>query len=349
MTKNKCFNWLTKIKIANLLRQKWWAVVMLMLLIICELTVISKAYLQPNNMLSQTPWFVVLPLVGIFLILVIIGVYRKVYAFDKLIIKDFLANSLAGGYITIFFLIAFLITVAFVPTLIRDFVAGEHLAWWGMLAGIAAIPLEVLIYPASYSSTKCPMEEREVLVSAISFRKPQTKNGETASFELSKYQNDGFYYPIDSCKNINEIWVVVSPEFINNAHACFPGISKDEEVVKHYVQEIISKKSTKIDINISKPVDYNDFDKCYEVVKEVFNKIGEEKAKKTIVNISPGTAMIGSALAMFAIQGNRILAYNRQDDKGGNPFTQSSANVLSMKELIEEMIIEIQNSRQAKE
>lgn len=340
----KSFNWISKEQIVSNYRKPWWTITMMILLIVCEILVVSKAYHQSNNILSQTPWYVVLPLVGLFLFLVIFGVFQKVYAFDKLIIKDFLTNSLAGGYITIFFLIVFLITCAYVPTLIRDFVAGEKFAWWGMLIGIAAIPLEVLIYPSSYSSTMCPIEEREVLVSAISFKKPDLKKNESASFELSAFQNDGFHYPFVKCPKLNEVWVIVSKEFLENAHECFPDIEKDK-VAEHYVQAIL--QNNEIDIHISDPVEYNDFDNCYEVAKEIFNKIGEDKAKKTIVNISPGTAMIGSALAMFAIQGNRILAYNRQNVKDENPFTQSSANVLSMKELIEEMIIEIQNSRQA--
>lgn len=319
---------------------------MLLLLILCEYLLLSKAYVFTTP--SPTIWVTV----SLFIILLAIGCCLKVYSFDKWMIKGFLGNSITGGYTAIFFLIVFLITCAFVPALIRDYIADTSLTLWGLIIGIAAIPLEVLIYPSSYSSTRCSMEEREVLVSAISFKIP--KKNETASFELSAFQNDGFRYPFMKCPKLTEVWVIVSKEFINNAHACFPNIENDKKVAEQYVQNIFKDekvqdilKDKKIDIHISDPVEYNDFDKCYEVAKEIFNKIGKEKAKKTIVNISPGTAMIGSALAMFAIQGNRILAYNKQNVNDEIPFAQSSANVLSMKELIEEMIIEIQNSRQA--
>ena len=341
MIKNKCFNWLTKIKITNLLRKPWWTITMLILLIACEILVVSKAYHQPNNILSLTPWLVVLPLVGIFLIMVIIGVYRKVYAFDKLIIKDFLANSLAGGYVAITFLITFLITCALVPTVIRDFVAGEQLAWWGPIVCILAIPLEVLIYPITTGEKPFRLEEREILVSAI-------------SASTAERQNDGFCYPFKSCINIKELWVIVSPQSLEMAQTAHPDISDPSQAMTEHIKSLLLEREpykdkpeqiSELQIHISKPVEFNDFDDCYLKAKELFNKIGEEKASRTIVNISPGTAMISSVLSMFAIQGNRMLGYNKQN-KESNSFTVSEANVLSMKELIEEMIIEIQNSRQ---
>ena len=340
-------NCICKDNLLRFYRSHFWATVMLLLLILCEYILLSISYA------FTTPCTAVWVPVGIFLISLVIGFCLKVYTFDKWMIKGFLGNSITGGYTAIFFLIVFLITCAFVPALIHDYIADKSLTLWGLFVGIAAIPLEVLIYPSTESFDRCPIEKREILVSPISFTKP--KENETDYFGSSKSRNEGFYYPIARCKNLKEIWVVVSKEFIDYTKLCFPNMkdATDKEVVACYVNRIIQETNDnhkEYDIHISEPVEYNDFDNCYEGVKKVFNEIGKDKAKKTIINISPGTAMVGSALAMFAIQGNRMLAYNKQNlPKGINPFSESNANVLSMKELIEEMIIEIQNSRQSKE
>lgn len=339
---NNFFNRIGKVQIVSIYRKPWWTITMLILLIVCEILVVSKAYHQSNNILSQTPWHVVLPLVGLFLFLVIFGVYNKVYAFDKLIIKDFLTNSLAAGYIAITFLITFIITGAFVPTVIRDFVAGEQLAWWGLIACILAIPLEVLIYPITVGIKTCPLGEREILVSAM-------------SAVNSDYQNKGFCYPFEACRNIKELWVIVSQQCLDMAKHEHTDISDSIQAMTAHIKSILLSREPfktnpeliyKLEIHISKPVDFNDFDNCYKMSKVIFNEIGKEKACRTIINISPGTAMISSVLSMFAIQGNRMLGYNRQVLDNKNPFTISESNVLSMKELIEEMIIEIQNNRQ---
>lgn len=321
--------------IKGVFQKTWWSISVLLLLVVCELLVLSKAY--NNNILSDTPWLIIWILVGVFLTIVAIGVWGvKVYAFDRLVIKDFLANSLGGGYIAITFLIVFLITCAFVPTLIRDFVAEKQLTWWGLLACIAAIPLEVLLYPTSKGAVSCPLSEREILVSSI-------------SASNKDFQINGFYYPFLSCPKLKEVWVIVSKECIEMAKDLYKITDPNQAMLTH-IRTILNGKnhpSEDIQIHISKPVDFNDFDNCYKMVKEVFDKIGEEKASRTIVNISPGTVMVGSVLSMFAIQGNRMLGYNRQGlPEGVNAFTESTSNVLSMKELIEEMIIEIQNKRQ---
>lgn len=90
----------------------------------------------------------------------------------------------------------------------------------------------------------------------------------------------------------------------------------------------------------SEPVNYNDFDACYlalkyELVKE------EQLTRNTIINISPGTAMVSGAMTIFAIKGDRTLIYVRQDEK--KELAVFNIDVLTVKDLIMEFYSEIES------
>lgn len=347
---------MNKAKLTTLFRHPAWTTFMLVLYTICLSYWIGKSYSGHPHFIECVPIGIPIVLTSAFASLILIGlIYIKVYQLDKLIIKGFLANTLSGGFLSVFFLVFFLLLITITGTIILNFFTTDIVAWYGLITSIIALPILVLIYPSLNPTIKYLLKDREVLVSAISL--PYRDN---PSMETYASENNGFCYPFKSCPNIREIWVVVSQECIDIVKKIYPQVNDNESAMIQYIRNILSERNIKSDnitFHISEAMDFNDIDNCYSKLERMFKIIGKEKSPLTIVNISPGTKIVGSTLAMFAIQGNRMLSYNKQLPRDSapkdpikvfhetNPFVESTANVISMKELLEEMAIELQSAR----
>lgn len=109
-----------------------------------------------------------------------------------------------------------------------------------------------------------------------------------------------------------------------------------------YIKKVDNYKNKEINIVFSKPVDYNNFDACNNVCYQVLKYVmGERKFSKyqdyeVVVNTTPGTAIVTSAMTLNAIKGNRAMIYTTQ---GQNPEVKAAnpnATLIQFDSLIEE-------------
>lgn len=111
------------------------------------------------------------------------------------------------------------------------------------------------------------------------------------------------------------------------------------ELLKAYIKTIPAYKDNNIEIVFSEPVDYNNFDKCndecYYLLKEAMRK-GKYDDSQVVVNVSPGTAVVTSAMTLNAIKGNRAMIYTTQDSKHEVISANPKATLIQFESLIEE-------------
>lgn len=99
-----------------------------------------------------------------------------------------------------------------------------------------------------------------------------------------------------------------------------------------------------IEINFTPTVNYNDFDNIYNKAKVTLDEY-EFKEYSIIINCSPGTATVSSALTILSMEKNRKLLYYSQDSKVDPDYKMQEImeNKLSIKDVIEKVSEELSN------
>ena len=76
-------------------------------------------------------------------------------------------------------------------------------------------------------------------------------------------------------------------------------------------------------------------DECYYLLKETMRK-GKYDDSQVVVNVSPGTAVVTSAMTLNAIKGNRAMIYTTQHSKHEVISANPKATLIQLESLIEE-------------
>lgn len=113
-----------------------------------------------------------------------------------------------------------------------------------------------------------------------------------------------------------------------------------QESIKYYYPQI--ENVDKIQILFTSSVDYDNFSRCYKVVDEALMR-KEEKTASTIINISPGTAIVTSVMSIQAIKGDRQLVYTKQS--GNKDLVDPPTNVWTLGQLMRELSHELMTDR----
>lgn len=115
-----------------------------------------------------------------------------------------------------------------------------------------------------------------------------------------------------------------------------------KELLLAYIKTIPAYKNREINIVFSEPVDYNDFDacnnKCYQALKYIMGEgvFAKYKDFQVVVNTTPGTAIVTSAMTINAIKGNRAMIYTTQGNKPEVRAANPNATLIQFDSLIEE-------------
>lgn len=98
-----------------------------------------------------------------------------------------------------------------------------------------------------------------------------------------------------------------------------------------------------IEIIFSIPVNYNSFEDCYSKAEKTLDDY--ENEYDIIINSTPGTVTLTSALALLSMKGNRRLLYYNQDSSIPLKYrmTEIIDNKLNFKDLIERISEELSN------
>jgi hypothetical protein len=111
-----------------------------------------------------------------------------------------------------------------------------------------------------------------------------------------------------------------------------------------YENKELCKTIDGIEINFSPSANYNNFEDCYQKSKTSLDSY-EKEGYDVIINSSPGTTTLSSALAILSMESNRRLLYYSQDEKMEikDKMIEIMDNKLDFKELIEKVSEDLSN------
>jgi hypothetical protein len=103
----------------------------------------------------------------------------------------------------------------------------------------------------------------------------------------------------------------------------------------------------KLDIRYSKAIDYNNFKDCYDTANSVLEHYSNKRSDQKhdikpydiVINCTPGTVTLSSALSILSMADNRRLIYYNQNKEIpiSNRMMEIAENKLEFKELIEQV------------
>jgi hypothetical protein len=111
-----------------------------------------------------------------------------------------------------------------------------------------------------------------------------------------------------------------------------------------YDKETLLSVIDKLDIRYSKAIDYDNFKDCYDTANSVLEDYPNEEYD-IVINCTPGTATLSSALSILSMADNRRLIYYNQnnDIPINNRMMEIAENKLEFKELIEQVAEDLSN------
>lgn len=269
---------------------------------------------------------------------------------SPLTIRKMMTNALGFKWLSLLFVLTFTMQLAwFVDATYKLFVDGDSSIVNISQCGLTLFSLIVinLLFPiVDRKKTKIPTDKRTLLVTGFSgngiiqgknldlFLKPFVKKNNSVSYE-----------------NIKKVVIIVSDTLYNctldttvknkdnkilwNNYDSAKPIDREKpfrEFIQHEVKNIIKRD---IEVILSKPVSYDDFDVIYVEVSEQLRK-HETNTSQTVVFITPGSATVTSALTPLAIKGKRALLFAAQGIKD-MPLKESDIDVFSVEDLLNEL------------
>lgn len=277
-------------------------------------------------------------------------------------IMQMLTNTAKGSPLDIITLLIFLAFAAWIPDAILDFIKGEF--WFRPFLYIVGLFLLVIGKPSFVIfRKKVEAGDRRLMLTGMSnvsnkFQmnlvpviKPLTKYSNIKTFlvllsdeilkgydeivleEKEKKDNednkdneknnrlkDALEEYVTSLKNAGICAKKLESKNLSLVHEII------RKLLKAYINVEIPTYSKEIEIKFSNPVDYNNFDACND---ECYRFLQDEMKKKykdehVVVNTTPGTKMVTSAMAINSIKGNRAMVYISQS---GGEVIEANPNV----------------------
>lgn len=186
----------------------------------------------------------------------------------------------------------------------------------------------VLIQPKAERKPEVQDEERTLLVSGLSYPR-------------GEFNLNGFAYPLEHYRNTKKVLVFTSKENMESESVCGKNIYED---VREAMERALGSGGTlpKVEYVL---VDMNNFEECYNAVEKRLGECEGGDTRGTVINVSPGTSALTSALTLHAIRGQRLMTYNKQGgDHKGNVNVKVRLDVFSVETLVRELRRELDES-----
>lgn len=186
----------------------------------------------------------------------------------------------------------------------------------------------VLIQPKAERKPEVQDEERTLLVSGLSYPR-------------GEFNLNGFAYPLEHYRNTKKVLVFTSKENMESESKCGKNIYED---VREAMERALGSGGTlpKVEYVL---VDMNNFEECYNAVEKRLGEYEGGDTHGTVINVSPGTSALTSALTLHAIRGQRLMTYNKQGgDHKGNVNVKVGLDVFTVETLVRELRRELDES-----
>lgn len=259
-------------------------------------------------------------------------------------VMHMLTNTAKGSKLDIFVLLVFIAFMEWIPNTITGCIEEEK-SWLRPILYIGGLSALVYGKPSIILlGDKVQHKERKLLLTGMSCvsNKPQMNvlpliapletyhNIETLLILLSDTVWDNLD-GIDPAKEKDVELANALQDYKNNMLRLHPGgnerLTNDKvidvqkelgKLLRTYIKKNENYRNKEIKIVFSAPVDYNNFDACNDVCYEILKKTmkGTYHDRHVVVNTTPGTKMVTSAMAINSIKGNRAMIYMSQDGNG---------------------------------
>lgn len=186
----------------------------------------------------------------------------------------------------------------------------------------------VLIQPKAERKPEVQDEERTLLVSGLSYPR-------------GEFNLNGFAYPLEHYRNTKKVLVFTSKENMESESVWGKNIYED---VREAMERALGSGGTlpKVEYVL---VDMNNFEECYNAVEKRLGECEGGDTRGTVINVSPGTSALTSALTLHAIRGQRLMTYNKQGgEHKGNVNVKVRLDVFSVETLVRELRRELDES-----
>lgn len=266
---------------------------------------------------------------------------------SPLTIRKMMTNALGLRWLSLLFVLTFTMQLAwFVDAAFQLFVAGDTGAetkWQCLLTFSSLIIINLLFPIAERTKNKLSSDTRTLLVSGLSGKDVIT------SWNMNLFLKPFEKYPIKSVIVVlseNYLKFQLADDFKKLGEEDFIEIcdeynkSDEVEVRRNLFQRLLerllnNKTNRKIEVVLSEPVDYDDFDDIYMETSKLLNRY-EKGTNETVVFITPGSSTISSALTPHAIKGQRMLLFAEQN-KSGWPLKEAELDVFTVEDLLNEL------------
>lgn len=244
-----------------------------------------------------------------------------------------MTNSSVTPWLTFFLVLFALIQLEFIynkaESLMSDF---DIISVVQIIVNVLCLYFSTWLYPFE---EKKSAEERTLLVSGIS-----CSLEDVLSFKDRHI--DALIKPLtlEQCSGLKKMIIIPSfervklePLFENNGCVDFKSflIKKMENGRPDLLEKIRN-----IEIEISEPTDYDNYEKCVNTIDKVLKEVSSEyRSDDTFLHITPGTACLSAAFAPFAMTG-RAIVYISQKSEEASVFDVEPEGVCGVKAAIKQ-------------
>lgn len=339
--------------------------------VIYEFIISYKCY----NPLCCNPYFgFVITLLFILIFFISIGCILQYFSLSALTLFRFLNNEIGSRPLNLLFALVFAMHLSWICDSGYDLVFKDeelYLVYWSRL-GLAIIGMTCvfLIFPKRKKiKYPIPPEKRKLLVMGLSEIKlnEDINNIETAVIPFSEYVNiktvvvllSENMNPVRAGKDDNK---KIDLTLLNPETKLYEAYENYKNIIHNYKNAPIKKDAItalenlliekikdsfpavlspdEIQFIFTEPVSYNDFDTCYTTIDSYLKKY-EKNTEETVINISPGTALVTGVMSIHAIKGQRQLVYTKQSNNKKLEMIAYNPDVWTLGQLMQELTHEL--------
>jgi len=259
-------------------------------------------------------------------------------------LKLLIENSFSGSILDISFIIYFILSCEWIPNALMNY-AHDGQFWHEPVIYIGFFVVAIITKPFySVNNSDVAASDRKVLVTGMSSPSYSGADGFSNLRPL--------LLPFGKYKNIEKVVILLSTLITDKADKICAGVDESHELYSYFreykkaiIDEDKNKNYTKVEVNkdnyndiiealsklikscvkqlypdygdfrviISNFVDYNNFKKCQEELRDQMLSIQRTyKDEEILVNITSGTSTVAGVMTINAIKGNRGLVYTTQ-------------------------------------
>lgn len=350
----------------KIFESKWFVVLLLFILFFAEWLSFSYLNIDCATGFDWIRWWYVLGIWFVLGAIIMYGAKLEVYKLRMQIVKRFFNNALGMKWMSFVFILTFLVHIALISNTCYAVLTSNQLVWYAVFIPIIGIVFLCAIFPAKNTDGDKTENKKNkaLLISGITSISERNMNLLFKPFEdYTGYSNikrmviilsDGLYNRnlVTRDGSFCELKKVLVDLNYDNTEIERKVLEYDQYMsdlklfkLKELLHEILEKyfmvkfpQYPKIDIHLTQDYyDYNDFESCYVGIGEVIKNV-EKKYKvfssKTLIHISPGTAIITGVMSLYGIKANRELIYTRQDS---SILVSFDLSVWTLDELLDEL------------